>query len=138
MKRSIAVAVLGLLILSTAAIVINNDVGTDYKVKPDSKNVAGACRTSLQHLEASLRTTPADGKYYNLVRKSVRMPIRSVILRMRGRTNARQAARNTRAHAQMKLAAGVTGAEKRFYEDTILRANALIEVLDCLKKKQRT
>lgn len=93
---------------------------------------ADACPTSRTYIEASLKTTKADGMYYRVTRKSVQTPIREVIARMHGKVNARETAKNARDFAKERLAKGATGAEKRYYQDTILRSDALLAILDCL------
>ncbi len=51
---------------------------------------------------------------------------------MGGPERAFQIARATRAHARKKVAEGAEGAARRHWEDTILRADALIAILICL------
>lgn len=90
-----------------------------------------ACPSSRAYLEPKLKTTPADGDYYRIQRESIRMPIDDVIALLGGVDKAYAIAGATRAHAVARIEAGAEGAERRFHEDTILRADALIEILDC-------
>jgi hypothetical protein len=98
--------------------------------------VAGACPTSRKHIEPSLKTTLEDGKYYEMTRRSARMPIDDVLQYLGGRAKARRIAHATRDDAVKKLEDGAKDAEKRFHEDTILRADALLAILDCLENDQ--
>ncbi len=61
------------------------------------------------------------------------MPIRDVIRAMGGIEAAYVVAERTRADAEARIAGGARGAERRFHQDTILRADALIAILDCLQ-----
>lgn len=137
MKEYIAIGAIGVGLLLTAAVVgLNSPHPSREGESRGGDRVAGACPSSRAHIEASLHTTKADGMYYQLTRKSVRTPIRNVLIRMRGMTRARETAKNTRAFAQEMLAKGATGAERRYYLDTILRADALLAILDCIEKQR--
>jgi len=136
MKDYIVIGAVAAGLLTTAAIVGLNGQGTMRNVARGAAENAEACPATRMHIEASLHTTKADGMYYKLTRKSVQTPIRQVILQMRGKTHARQTTISTRAFAQDKLAKGATGAEKRYYLDAILRANALLAILDCMDRNQ--
>lgn len=135
MKEYIVIGAVAVGMLATAAIVGLNSPGPMHDVETNGVALAG-CPSSRMHIEASLQTTKADGMYYKVTRKSVRTPIRQVIARMRGKTRARETAINTRAFAKEKLAKGVTGAERRYYMDSILRADALLAILDCIEKRR--
>jgi len=50
-----------------------------------------------------------------------------------GAERAHAIALATRQRAERKIAEGVSDAELRFHRDTILRADALIAILDCRK-----
>ena len=63
------------------------------------------------------------------------MEIETVIGLMGGRERAQEIAALTRADAERRLADGAKDAEKRYYEDSILRADALLAILDCLKSQ---
>ncbi len=51
---------------------------------------------------------------------------------MGGPKRAHAIALATRAHARRKLAEGAVGAARRHWQDTILRADALIAILTCM------
>lgn len=135
MKEYITIGVIGAGLLATAGIVGLNSADAVRSEKAEAGDVTGACPSSRAHIEASLNTVESDGMYYRLTRKSVRTPIRNVLIRMRGKDRARETAVSTRAFAREKLAQGVTGAEKRYYQDSILRADALLAILDCLEQR---
>jgi hypothetical protein len=137
MKEYIVIGAVAACLLGTAAIVGLNSPGAVGDAPDNDAGPAIACPSTRTHIEASLHTIKSDGMYYRLTRKSVRTPIRQVIMQMRGKTRARETAISTRAFAQEKLAGGATGAEKRYYMDTILRAEALLAILDCMEG-QRT
>ncbi|MCG8544086.1 MAG: hypothetical protein MJE12_07745 [Alphaproteobacteria bacterium] len=101
--------------------------------KGDNKGKTASCPTSRAHLEPKLKTRPDDGELYTQTLRSVRMDIATLLRLMGGPDRARGIATRTRENAEEKLAAGAKGAEKRYHEDTILRADALIAILDCLK-----
>lgn len=90
-----------------------------------------ACPSSRAYLEPKLKTTPADGKFYRIQRESIQMPIDDVIALLGGVDETYAIAKATRTAAVTRIASGAKGAERRFHEDTILRADALIEILDC-------
>lgn len=92
-----------------------------------------ACPESRAYIERDLTTRPEDGALYETQRHAIGMPIRDVIRAMGGIDAAYVVAERTRASAEAKLAAGARGAERRFHQDTILRADALIAILDCLQ-----
>ena len=58
------------------------------------------------------------------------MHIDDVLTFMGGIDRAYAIAEATRADAEEKTAAG--GAERRYHQDTMLRADALIEILNCM------
>ena len=101
--------------------------------KGDGKGKTASCPTSRAHLEPKLKTRPDDGELYTQTLRAVRMDIATILRLMGGPERARAIATRTRENAEEKLAAGAKDAEKRYYEDTILRADALIAILDCLK-----
>lgn len=90
-----------------------------------------ACPSSRAYLEPKLKTTPADGEFYRIQRESIRMPIDDVIALMGGVDRAYAITKATRTAAVTRIESGAKGAERRFHQDTILRADALIEILDC-------
>jgi len=92
-----------------------------------------ACPESRAYIEPELTTRPEDGALYDTQRQAIGMPIRDVIRAMGGVEAAYVVAERTRAKAEAKLAAGAQGAERRFHQDTILRADALVAILDCLQ-----
>jgi len=136
MKEYIAIGVIGVGLLATAAVVGLNSADSTRHLDTDGAENAAACPSSRLHIEASLKTTEADGMYYKLTRKSVRTPVRDIIVQMRGKTRARETAINTRNFAKEKLATGVKDGEKRYYQDTILRTEALLAILDCMEKQR--
>ena len=99
---------------------------------PPALAQARACPTSRAFLEPQLKTLPSDGEYYAVQREAIRMPIAEILKRMGGPERAHAIARATRAHARDKIAAGAEGAARRHWEDTILRADALIAILRCM------
>ncbi len=92
-----------------------------------------ACPENRAYIEPDLTTRPEDGALYETQRQAIGMPIRDVIRAMGGLDAAYVVAERTRASAEAKLAAGARGAARRYHQDTILRADALIAILDCLQ-----
>ena len=92
-----------------------------------------ACPESRAHIEPKLTTRPEDGALYDTQRQAIDMPIRDVIRAMGGIEAAYVVAARTRASAEARIAGGARGPERRFHQDTILRADALIAILDCLQ-----
>ncbi|MDJ0936665.1 MAG: hypothetical protein QNJ06_00755 [Kiloniellales bacterium] len=92
-----------------------------------------ACPENRTYIEPELTTRPEDGALYEAQRQAIEMPIRDVIRVMGGMDAAYVVAERTRASARAKLAEGARGAERRFHQDTLLRADALIAILDCLQ-----
>lgn len=139
MKEYIIIGAVGVGLVAVAAIVGLNSVNTNTtsKTAQEGAEVAGTCATSRAYIEDALQTTEADGMYYKLARKSVRMPVRTVLIRMQGKTRARDTAQNSRDFAKEKLASGVAGSEKRYYLDTIISADALLNILDCMEEKEK-
>lgn len=90
------------------------------------------CPNSRAFLEPQLKTRPEDGEYYAIQREAIRIPISRILRAMGGPERAFQIARATRAHARKKIAEGAVGAARRHWQDTILRADALIAILICL------
>lgn len=90
------------------------------------------CPYSRAFLEPQLKTRPEDGEYYAIQREAIRMPISRILRAMGGPERAFQIARATRAHARKKITEGAVGAARRHWQDTILRADALIAILICL------
>ena len=60
------------------------------------------------------------------------MRIGDVLTFLGGRKKARAIATQNRDTALKRIEAGAKGAEKRYREDTVLRADALLQILDCL------
>lgn len=135
MKEYITIGVVGIGLVGMAAIVGLSTSDSDKVAGKDKTATAEACPTSREYLEVSLQTEKADGMYYKVTRKAVRAPIRNVIIRMGGKKRARESSMNARTFAKEKLAAGAKGGEERFYLDAIMRADALIAILDCLEKQ---
>ena len=129
--------ILRLVAMSLAAtLTLTNPAGAQENrdaPKGDGKSKTAACPASRSHLEPKLKTRPEDGELYTQTLRSVRMDIATVLRLMGGPERARAIATRTRENAEEKLAAGAKDAEKRYHEDTILRADALIAILDCLK-----
>ena len=92
-----------------------------------------ACPESRAYLEQALKTRPEDGPLYDIQRQALDMPVRDLVRVFGGVDEAYAVAARTRADAQAQLSAGAKGAERRFHQDTILRADALVEILDCLQ-----
>jgi hypothetical protein len=99
---------------------------------PGPALAAGGCPTSRAYLEPRLKTRPEDGEYYAVQREAIRVPIARLLKRMGGPRRAHAIARAVRAHARRKLAEGAVGAARRNWQDTVLRAEALIEILTCM------
>ena len=91
-----------------------------------------ACPTSRAFLEPQLKTRPSDGEYYFVQRQAIRMPIARILEAMGGPKRASAIAMATRAHAERRIEAGATGAARRHWQDTILRADALVAILKCM------
>ncbi len=94
------------------------------------------CPQSREFLASALKTRPEDGAYYDQTRRSIRMRIDDVLAFLGGREKARAIAALNRETALNRLAAGATGAEKRYREDTVLRADALLQIIDCLEAQK--
>ena len=92
-----------------------------------------ACPESRAHIEPALKTRPEDGQLYDTQRQAIDLPIRDVIQAMGGMDAAYTVAERTRADAEARIVEGAAGAERRFHQDTILRADALIAIIDCLR-----
>lgn len=90
------------------------------------------CPQSREFLASALKTRPEDGAYYNRTRRSIKMRIDDVLAFLGGREKAREIATLNRETALKRIEAGAKGAEKRYREDTVLRADALLQILDCL------
>ena len=90
------------------------------------------CPNSRAFLEPQLKTRPEDGEYYAIQREAIRVPIPRILRAMGGPERAFQIARATRAHARKKISEGAEGAARRHWQDTVLRADALIAILICL------
>ena len=97
--------------------------GAERKVK---------CPPSRAFLEPQLKTRPEDGRLYQIQRQAIRVPIADLVKAMGGPQRAHAIAAATKANAESRLGAGAEGAAKRFWEDTILRADALIAILTCM------
>lgn len=99
---------------------------------PTPAHAASDCPQSRAFLEPRLKTRPEDGEYYAVQREAIKIPIAVILKRMGGPKRANAIARATRAHARRKLADGAVGAARRHWQDTILRADALIAILTCM------
>ncbi len=107
--------------------------------KPEIDPETG-CPINREHLVPLLSTQPADGRLYAIQRQAVGMHIDEVIKSLGGQEKAMTAAEATKAITQQifKRDEYMTQAEKRFYYDTILRSNALIEILKCRISRTKT
>lgn len=90
------------------------------------------CPQSREFLASSLKTRPEDGVYYERTQRSIKMQIGDVLTFLGGRKKARAIATQNRDIALKRIEGGAKGAEKRYREDTVLRADALLQILDCL------
>ncbi len=90
------------------------------------------CPDSRAYIEPMLKTVPEDGRLYEIQRQALRMPIKQILELMGGIERAYAIAEATRENAVKQLEAGAEGAQMRFHQDTILRADALIAILICL------
>ena len=90
------------------------------------------CPESRAAIAPLLNTQREDGELYERQRAALDMHIGDILRLMGGVAQAYQIAAATRADAESQLAAGAEGAERRYHLDTILRADALIEILDCI------
>lgn len=117
----------------TMSLLIALTVGLWLPVTQDAPELLppGSCPSSRAYLAPQLNTLPQDGDLYRIQRQAIEMPIEQVLQLMGGAERARQIASDTRARAAQLIADGAEGAERRFHEDTILRADALIEILNC-------
>ena len=100
----------------------------------DSERNATGCPLTRAHVEPELRTLPGDGAYYARTRNAIKKEIDDMIRFMGGPEKLRAFAYISRTKALEKLSSGVAGAERRYHEDAILRADALISILDCLQR----
>ena len=100
--------------------------------KPEVDPETG-CPITREHIVPKLLTVPADGRLYAIQRQAVGMHIDEVIKLMGGLEKAMAIAESTRALTQEIFDKGeyMTQAERRFNHDTILRSQALIEILKC-------
>ena len=117
---------LSALVLAAAAILATGTHGLAQKSERK------ACPPSRAFLEPQLKTKPEDGRLYQIQRQAIRMPIADLLEAMGGPQRAHAIAAATRSNAQSRLDAGAAGAAKRFWQDTILRADALIAILTCM------
>ena len=92
----------------------------------------GACPETREFIEPYLHTLPEDGLLYERQREALRMHIDDILTFMGGIDRAYAIAEATRDDAEEKIAAGARGAERRYHQDTMLRADALIEILNCM------
>ena len=97
-----------------------------------SDNSEAACPETREFIEPYLNTRPEDGLLYERQRQALRMHIDDILNFMGGIDRAYAIAAATRDDAEEKIAAGASGAERRYHQDTILRADALIEILNCM------
>ena len=102
---------------------------------PDAELFRGnsACPEDRAYIEQDLTTLPEDGRLYEIQRQAIRTSIRDLVTAMGGIDSAQTVAERTRAEAETKIGQGAQGAERRFHQDTIIRADALLEILDCLR-----
>jgi hypothetical protein len=107
--------------------------------KPETDPETG-CPINRKHIIPLLRTQPADGRLYAIQRQAVGMHIDEVIKSLGGQGKAMTAAEATKAVTQQMFERDeyMTQAEKRFYYDTILRSNTLIEILKCRISRTKT
>ena len=91
------------------------------------------CPKTRAYIEPQLTTRPEDGRLHDIQRRAARMPVREVVRMMGGSERAYVIAEQTRADAQARIDQGAQGGQRRFHQDTILRADALIEILDCMQ-----
>ncbi|MDJ0948939.1 MAG: hypothetical protein QNJ94_08455 [Alphaproteobacteria bacterium] len=106
----------------------------------------GACPESRAFLEPQLKTRPEDGRFYDTQRRAIQMPIDQVVALMGGIENAYTVATETRRAAESLLESRfneaerrpLSGSELRHLEDTIVRADALIAILDCRTRREKT
>ncbi len=90
------------------------------------------CPQSREFLASALKTRPEDGAYFDRTQRSIKMRIDDVLTFLGGQKNARAIAEVNRETALKRIETGAKGAEKRYREDTVLRADALLQILDCL------
>ena len=95
----------------------------------------GKCPASRAHIAPQLKTIPADGRYYQMQRQAIQVPIDRLVQWMGGEDRAYDIAKATRANALDQLEKGAKGALRRNWLDTITRADALIEILECRKNR---
>ena len=107
-------------------------------VAQQEPEIWAGCPESRTALAPLLNTQPEDGELYERQRAALDMHIGDILRLMGGVGQAYQIAAATRADAQGRLEAGAAGAERRYHLDTILRADALIEILDCISGGQST
>ncbi len=91
----------------------------------------GKCPPDRRFIESEMKTRPSDGRVYHIQRNATRTPVDQLIRAFGGPNRARQVANATKANANRRLAAGAQGPMARHWHDTILRAEALILILNC-------
>ena len=107
--------------------------GTAGYADPASSAARNAsCPPDRAFLEPQLKTRPEDGRLYQIQRQAIRMPIADLVRAMGGPQRAYEIADATKANAQSKISQGAGGAALRYWEDTILRADALTAILRCM------
>ena len=127
MKCLIAPCIAAGLLLAAATVEAQEDQGDAV---PQGNS---ACPESRAHIAPALKTRPEDGQLYDTQRQAIDLPVRDVIRAMGGMDAAYAVAERTRADAEARIAEGATGAARRYHQDTILRADALIAIIDCLR-----
>ncbi len=91
----------------------------------------GKCPKDRRFIEKEMQTRPSDGQVYHIQRNATRTPVDDLIRAFGGPRRARRVANATKANAQRRLDQGAGGTMARHWHDTILRAEALILILNC-------
>lgn len=91
------------------------------------------CPETREFLAPELKIRPGDGDYYRNTLRSMKMKISDVLRYLGGPKRTREIAEWDRDMAEKRLTEGADGAEKRYSQDTVLRADALLRILDCLE-----
>ncbi len=98
--------------------------------QPDSD--PAYCPETREFVAPLMQTRPEDGLLYERQRAAIGMHIDKILEFMGGVERAYAIAEATRADAERRIAAGALGAKLRYHLDTVLRADALIEILNCM------
>lgn len=116
---------LALAATALAVSVAPSTTSAQFRLKP------GPCPKTREFIIPEMKTRPADGGAYQQQRALARMPVDRLIREFGGPDRAGAVARATKRNAQQRLASGASGTAARYWHDTVLRADALLLILEC-------